>query len=76
VKTTDFAIDPYLCLADPLVVIKEANQRYGVDIKTRSELVQNPTVQKLDMEEIVNIEFKEYFKQNRADIMGLPSEVQ
>jgi len=28
------------------------------------------------MEEIVNIEFKEYFKQNRADIMGLPSEVQ
>jgi len=39
VKTTDFAIDPYLSLADPLVVIKEANKRYGVEIKTRSELV-------------------------------------
>ncbi len=76
VKTTDFAIDPYLSLADPLVVIKEANQRYGVDIKTRNELVQNPTVQKLDMEEIVNIEFKEYFRENCTDIMGLPAEVQ
>lgn len=64
VKTTDFAIDPYLSLADPLVVIKEANKRYGVEIQTRSELVLNPTVQKLDIDEIVNIEFKEYFKKN------------
>jgi len=76
VKTTDFAIDPYLSLADPMVVIKEANQRYGVDIKTRSELVQNPTVQKLDSEEIVNIEFKEYFRKHREDIIELPPEVQ
>ena len=73
VKTTDFAIDPYLSLADPLVVIKEANQRYGVDIKTR---MLNPTVQKLDSEEIVNIEFKEYFRKHREDIMELPVEVQ
>jgi hypothetical protein len=64
VKTTDFAIDSYLSLADPLVVIKEANKRFGVDIKTSSELVQNPTVQKLDSEELVNLEFKEYFKKN------------
>jgi len=28
------------------------------------------------MEEIVNIEFKEYFRENCADIMGLPAEVQ
>jgi len=39
VKTTDFAIDPYLSLADPMVVIKEANLKYGVDIQTRSDLV-------------------------------------
>ena len=75
VKTTDFAIDPYLSLADPMVVIKEANQRFGVEIQTRSDLVENPTVQKLDSEEIVNIEFKEYFKKHAEDISGLPAEV-
>jgi hypothetical protein len=39
VKTTDFAIDPYLSLAQPLVVIKEASKKYGIDIKASSELV-------------------------------------
>ncbi len=63
-KTTDFAIDPYLSLADPLVVIKEANKRYGVEIKTRNELVSNTTLQMLDSEDLVNIEFKEYFKKH------------
>lgn len=31
-------------------------------------MVPNPTVQKLDLEDIVNIEFKEYFKQKKQDI--------
>lgn len=44
VKTNDFAIDPYLSLAEPLVVFKEASLRYGVSIRTTSELVENPTV--------------------------------
>ena len=44
VKTTDFAIDPYLSLADPLVVIKEASLKFGISIKTDSELVSNTTV--------------------------------
>ncbi len=34
VKTTDFSIDPYLSLADPLILLKEASQRYGIEIKT------------------------------------------
>ncbi len=34
VKTTDFSIDPYLSLADPLILLKEASQRYGFEIKT------------------------------------------
>ena len=76
VKTTDFGIDPYFSLADPLVVIKEASQRYGIEIKTQNELLVNPTVQKLDFEDIINIEFKEYFKKHRADIVVLPPEVQ
>ena len=59
VKTTDFAIDPYLSLAEPLVVFKEASQRYGVEIKMSKAA--NHTVQKLDLEDIVNIEFKDYF---------------
>lgn len=45
VKTTDFAIDPYLSLADPLVVMKEASKRYGLStIETTSEQYTNPTV--------------------------------
>jgi hypothetical protein len=36
VKTTDFEIDPYLSLAHPLVVIKEASKRCGIEIKTSS----------------------------------------
>ena len=39
VKTTDFAIDPYLSLADPLIVLKEASLKYGIDIKTQNELI-------------------------------------
>lgn len=76
VKTTDFEIDPYLSLAEPLVVIKEASKKYGIDIITTSDLVQNPTVQKLDIEDMVNIEFKEYFQKNKAHIEELPGEVQ
>jgi hypothetical protein len=34
VKTTDFSIDPYLSLADPVIVLKEASLKYGIDIKT------------------------------------------
>ena len=30
VKTTDFAIDPYLSLAEPNVVMQEASKRYGL----------------------------------------------
>ena len=39
VKTTDFSIDPYLSLADPLIVLKEASKRYGIEIKTQNELI-------------------------------------
>ena len=31
IKTCDFGIDPYLSLADPIVVIKEASKKYGID---------------------------------------------
>ncbi len=72
VKTTDFQIDPYLSLADPLIVLKEASKKYGVEITTQNELIRNSSVQKLDFEEMVNIEFKEYFKKNRADFTQLP----
>lgn len=30
VKTTDFSIDSYFSLAEPLVLIKEASQRFGI----------------------------------------------
>ena len=75
VKTTDFSIDPYLSLADPLIVLKEASLRYGIDIKTQNMLLQNPSVQKMDLEDIVNIEFKEYFKNNHEDFKQLPDEL-
>ena len=76
VKTTDFAIDPYLSLADPLVVMKEASKRYGLStIETTSEQYTNPTVQKVDFEDLVNIEFKEYFKKNSSNIAELPEKV-
>ena len=39
VKTTDFAIDPYFSLADPIVVIKEASSRYGIEIQTSDDLI-------------------------------------
>jgi hypothetical protein len=39
VKTTDFSIDPYLSLADPLIVLKEASLKYGIEIKTQNELL-------------------------------------
>ena len=76
VKTTDFEIDPYLSLAHPFVVIQEASKKYGIDIKTSQQLIPNPTVQKLDFEDFVNIEFKEYFKTNKEHIEELPGEVQ
>lgn len=37
IKTTDFGIDPYLSLADPIVVIKEASKKYGIDDITTME---------------------------------------
>jgi hypothetical protein len=61
-----------LSLADPLIVLKEASKKYGVEITTQNELIRNSSVQKLDFEEMVNIEFKEYFKKNRADFSQLP----
>lgn len=74
IKTTDFEIDPYLSLAEPHTVIKEASIKYGITIK--SDVVQNPTVQKLDFEDVVNLEFKEYFRTHKAHIEELPGEVQ
>jgi hypothetical protein len=56
-------------------VIKEASKKYGIDIKTTSDLVQNPTVQKLEIEDMVNIEFKEYYQKNKEHIEELPGEV-
>jgi hypothetical protein len=76
VKTTDFSIDAYLSLAEPLVVFKEASERFGITIKTTSDMISNPTVQKMDLEDCVNIEFKEYFKKNKEHIEELPGEVQ
>ena len=76
VKTTDFEIDPYLSLAQPFVVIQEASKRFGLDLKTTNQLITNPTVQKLDCEDFVNIEFKEYFKTHKEIFDGLAPLVQ
>jgi len=75
VKTTDFEIDPYLSLAQPFVVIQEASKRFGLDLKTANQLITNPTVQKLECDDFVNIEFKEYFIHNTQIIEELPLQV-
>jgi hypothetical protein len=42
VKTTDFGIDEYLCMADPVIVVKEASARYGINITNEDD--RNTTV--------------------------------
>lgn len=34
IKTTDFGIDPYLNMSDPIIVVKEVSKKYGIDIET------------------------------------------
>jgi hypothetical protein len=32
VRPSDFGIDPYLCMNDPLVVVNEAAKKFNIDI--------------------------------------------
>eukprot|EP00347_Sterkiella_histriomuscorum_P007333 403349353 len=75
-KTQDFGINPYLCLNDPIVLVEELSKLSGVIIETDRDLLQNPTVQNIELEEFENIEFKEYLKSNMEHINQLPTNLQ
>ena len=62
VKTSDFGIDPYLTMNDPAILIQEISKFRDVEIETSRELISNPTVQNLDLEDMTNMQFKEYIK--------------
>jgi hypothetical protein len=32
IKTTDFGIAPYFCLADPILLVSEISKKYGIEI--------------------------------------------
>ena len=64
VKTSDFGIDPYLTMNDPAILIQEISSFKEVEIETSRDLVSNPTVQNMDLEDMMNMQFKEYIKQN------------
>jgi len=44
VKTTDFEIDRYLSMNDPLVVVEELCKLSGIQIETDRDMLQNPTL--------------------------------
>ena len=75
VKTSDFGIDPYLTMNDPAILIQEISSFKEVEIETSRDLVSNPTVQNMDLEDMMNMQFKEYIKQNQDYILSLPNEV-
>ena len=68
VKTTDFGIDKYLNMNDPIILVEEFSKISGIEIQTERDLINNPTVQNIEIEDISNVEFKEYFKNNMDNI--------
>ncbi|CDW85155.1 UNKNOWN [Stylonychia lemnae] len=76
IKTTDFGIDKYLNMSDPITLIEEFSKQSGIEIQTERDLIMNPTVQNIEIEEIHNLEFKEYFKNNMDNIKKLPPQIQ
>lgn len=44
VKTTDFGIDKYLNMNDPIILVEEFSNLSGIDISTDRDLLKNPTV--------------------------------
>ena len=70
-KTTDFGVDAYLSMQDPVVLVKEACKRYNIR-GTVEEMHENSTLQKLDLEEI---DSKEFFRVYKTRIEKLPQEV-
>eukprot|EP00347_Sterkiella_histriomuscorum_P020768 403336538 len=79
VKSQDFGIDPYLTLSDPVVLIKELSKRFGIDIETTRDLLQNTSVQNQDLgEDLCSeqiLDFKEFIKKNKLYIEKLPYEI-
>jgi hypothetical protein len=72
IKTTEFGIDKYLNMSDPIILVQEYSRISGYVIDTERDLFKNPTVQNIEIEDISNIEFKEYFKNNIDHIKKLP----
>lgn len=75
VKTTDFDIDKYLSMNDPMVVVDELSKLSGIHLESDRDMIQNPTLQNFELEEMPNIEFKEFFKNNKTFIENMPKQI-
>ena len=39
ITTTDFGIDPYLNMSDPITMVREVSKKYGIDIETNGDML-------------------------------------